>query len=281
MRRAATNGPDPGQARLAVAAPPSVLALIPLFLRGWKDAAAGDEAEAALVCRTRDGAFEILAPVLPGGRHIAASAFEAADTLASALAAMRVRAADVILPHAAALQAPSGLVLLFADSGGGKSTLALTLAASGWRLFGDDRLGVRRAQGRSIGIALGLTAKLRLPLPPSAAALSAFMTGRTHRRWASLAYLEPKPEEQAPAGATAPVSACLLLDRGGSAPALEPAHPARLIHMLAESAAAPWLAPTELMAAAAAHADLPAFHLRYGEAAEATDLLRARFGAGS
>lgn len=278
MRGAVVIGTDPGQARLAIIAPPAVRALIPLFLRDWRDAEPAEDVEAIVECRARARDFEILAPVLPGGRHITASALEAADTLASALAAMRVRAADVILPHAAAIEVPSGLVLLFADSGGGKSTLALTLAASRCRLFGDDRLGLRRAQGRSIGIALGLTAKLRLPPPPSAVALSAFLTGRTRRRWASLAYLDPKPEEQAPAGAVAPVSACLLLDRGGAAPALEPAHPARLVHALAESAAAPWLAPAELMAAAAAHADLPAFHLRYREAA---DLLRARFGAGN
>ncbi|HEX6102115.1 MAG TPA: hypothetical protein VF031_03620, partial [Alphaproteobacteria bacterium] len=263
---------------IAVSAPDSVLALATLFLHGWGALSPARDSEVAVRCAHVTDGFDIAASVLPGGRHRAASAFEAADVVASAVAALAIGGPEVILPHAAALASPAGLVLLFADTTGGKSTLALTLAAAGWRLFGDDRLGLRRAPTGSVGVALGLAPKLRLPLPASAKALSEFARKRVRQSWPSLAYLQLAPEEQAGPGTEAPVAACLLLDRGGGAPTLEPAHPARLVRALAESAAAPWLAPAEVMAAAAAHAGLPAFHLGYAEAAEAVPLLTERFG---
>jgi hypothetical protein len=266
---------------IAVSAPDGVLALTPLFLHGWRAMPAARDCEVAVRCTGVADGFEIAAPVLPGTRHRAASAFEAADVVASALAALAIGRPEVILPHAAALESPAGLVLLFADTTGGKSTLALTLAAAGWRLFGDDRLGLQRAPTGSVGVALGLAPKLRLPLPASARALSEFARKRVRQSWPSLAYLQLAPEEQAGPAAEAPVAACLLLDRSGGAPALEPAHPARLVRALAESAAAPWLAPAEVMAAAAAHAGLPASHLSYDEAADAVPLLTERFGHSS
>jgi hypothetical protein len=265
---------------VSVAAPAEVLALVPSFLHGWRCMPDPSGVAPALRCRSAGGGFEILAPVLPQGRHQAASAFEAADLVASALAALAIGGPGVILPHAAAAESPAGLVLLLADTTGGKSTLALTLAAAGWRLLSDDRLGLRREQRGASGIALGLAAKLRLPLPPSAEGLSRFIRGRVRQSWPSHAYLGLGPEEQALPGAQAPVAACLLLDRAGGPPKLEPAGPARLVRALAESAAAPWLSPAEVMAAAASHAGLPAFHLTYGEAATAAALLLERFGRG-
>jgi hypothetical protein len=263
---------------VTAAAPDAVLALVPLFLHGWRVVATGPDLEPAIRCRTQAEGFEILAPVLPGGRHLAATDFEAADVVASALAALAVAGPGMILPHAAAVESPAGLLLLLADTTGGKSTLALTLAAAGWRLFSDDRLGLRREGSGASGIALGLAAKLRLPLPHSAAGLSEFIRTRTRRSWPSLAYLQLGPGEQAEPGAQAAVAACLLLDRSGGAPMLEPAHPARLVRALAESAAAPWLTPSEVMRAAASHASLPVFHLRYADASPTVPLLFERFG---
>jgi hypothetical protein len=154
------------------------------------------------------------------------------------------------------------------------------LAAAGWRLFSDDRLGLRGEGRGASGIALGLAAKLRLPLPASAEALSRFIQGRVRQSWPALAYLGLRPEEQALPRTLAPVAACLLLNRRGGGPRLEPARPARLVRALAESAAAPWLSPAEVMAAAASHAELPAFHLTYAEAPAAAALLLERFGRG-
>jgi hypothetical protein len=265
---------------VSVAAPPAVSALMPLFLHGWSAVPDASGTKPAIRCRPLSEAFEIAAPALPGGHHRAATAFEAADVIASALAALAIGRPGVILPHAGAVESPAGLVLLLADTTGGKSTLALTLAAAGWRLFSDDRLALRRDGRSATGIALGLAPKLRLPLPPSAEGLSRFLRGRVLQSWPTLAYLGLGPEEQAAPGTEAPVAACLLLDRGGGAPRLEPARPAQLVRALAESAAAPWLSPTEVMAAAASHADLPAFQLSYAEAPAAAELLLERFGPG-
>lgn len=269
--------PAPGAPGFGVVAPGAVRSLVPLFLHCWHTMPEAGAAPVVL-CERGENGFAVIASVLPGGRHLASGPFEAADVVASALAVLAARGPGVILPHAAALESPLGLVLLFADTTGGKSTLALSLAAAGWRLFGDDRLGLRRERDGSIGMALGLAPKLRLPLPPSAAALAEFATTRTRRGWPNLAYLGLGPEEQAAAGVEAPVAACLLLDRGGGAPALGPARPPELVRLLAESAAAPWLGPAEVLTAAVSHAGLPAYHLHYAEAAEAVPLIIERFG---
>ncbi|HXV23421.1 MAG TPA: hypothetical protein VED46_04100 [Alphaproteobacteria bacterium] len=270
----------PGDASpISVCAPETVLAMIPSFLYRWQTAMPAIDAAPAIRCTFLDQRFEILASVLPEGRHLASSAVEAADIVASALAVLSVGGAEMILPHAAAVQGPAGLVLLFADTKGGKSVLALTLAAAGWRLFGDDRLGLRRGKGGSTGVALGLAPKLRLPLPDAATALKAFAGARIRQSWPSLAFLQLGAEEQAAAGVSARVAACLLLDRSGGAPALEPGRPAQLVRALAESAAAPWLGAAEVLAAAVAHADLPVLHLHYGEASKAAQVLLHRFGS--
>ena len=270
--------PGLGLPGLTLSAPEEVHEILPLFCHRWRRDPGCDLP--SVRCIEAEDGFHVEAAVLPQGRHRVAGAFEAADVAVSALAALAVGGEGVILPHAAALQAPAGLVLLFADTTGGKSTLALTLVAAGWRLFGDDRLALRREEGRSIGIALGLAPKVRLPLPASAAALAEFARPRTRRSWPSRAYLSLAPEEQAEAGCAVPVAACLLLDRSGGEAKLEPAPPARLVHALAESAAAPWLGPIELLTAAAAHAPLPVWRLGYGEAPDAARLLLERFGAG-
>lgn len=278
--REMTLAPSPDAPGLGVAAPAVVLSLLPLFLNRWL-LGLKTGGPPAVLCEHGEEGFTVFASVLPGGCHLARGPFEAADVVAAALAALAVRRPGVILPHAAALESPAGLVLLIADTGGGKSTLALCLAAAGWRLFGDDRLGLRRAGEDSIGIALGLAPKLRLPIPRSATALAEFTAARRRRDWPNLAYLDLGPEDQAPAGAEAQVAACLLLDRGGGAPALEPAAPPRLVHFLAESAAAPWLAPAEVLGAAVSHAGLTAYHLRYAEADAAVPILIESFGGRS
>jgi hypothetical protein len=270
--------PSSGKPVVTVCAPGAVRALIQTFLHGWELGPAQDGSAPAVACNATAQGFDLAAAVLPESRHRATSAWEAADVIASSAAALAFGGAGVILPHAAALLSPSGLVLLFADTTGGKSTLALTLATAGWRLFGDDRLAIRRAAGASVGAALGLAPKLRLPLPASAAELQAFVAPRLRRSGPSLAYLELRAREQAGPGMEAPVAACVLLDRSGGSPRLEPARPARLVRAPAESAAAPWLAPHEVLTAAAAHADLPVLRLRYGEAAEAALVLLRRFG---
>ena len=146
---------------MSVAAPAEVMALVPLFLHGLARHSRPVRCRAGAPLPVRGRGVRDSAPVLPEGRHRAATAFEAADVVASALAALAIGGPGVILPHAAAVESPAGLVLLLADTTGGKSTLALTLAAAGWRLFGDDRLGLRR-EGRA-------HPESRSALPPSCA----------------------------------------------------------------------------------------------------------------
>ena len=272
-----TFAPGQGLPVLTAEGPEEVLAALSLFLAGWTSTQARHAAP-EVICRREGDGYRVQAPVLPGGSHRAAGPEQAADMAASAIAALAVRAPGIILPHAGAVESPRGLVLLIADTTGGKSTLALTLAAQGWRLFGDDRLGLLREGERSTGVALGLAPKLRLPLPPGAAVLAAFAEARMARRWPSLAYLELRGGEQAPPGRRCPVAEALLLERSGGPARLEPAAAPQLVRSLAESAAAPWLGTAEVLAATMAHAALPVRRLVYGEAAEAAPLLLREFG---
>jgi hypothetical protein len=269
--------PAPAAAVLGVTAPRTVLSLVPTFLHRW-ESLPGQAIIPAITCQPVRQGIAVTASVLPGGRYLATDLVEAADVVAASLAALAVRGESVILPHAAAVESPAGLVLLLADTTGGKSTLALTLAAAGWRLYGDDRLGLYREDHRSIGIALGLAPKLRLPLPVSATGLAKFVGARASRKEATLTYLALGSEEQARAGMKAPVAACLLLERDGTQPLLEPAVPSQLVKILAESAAAPWLSAAEALVAAVSHGGLPCYRLRYAEAAEVGPLLMDQFG---
>jgi hypothetical protein len=270
--------PAANAAALGVTAPPAVLSQVPIFLHRWQTIPAANIA-AAITCRPNGMGMVVTAPVLPKGVCVAADAIEAADVVAASLAAIAVQGESVILPHAGAVESPAGLILLLADSTGGKSTLALTFAAAGWRLFGDDRLGLCRQHGQSVGIALGLAPKLRLPVPPSATGLADFAAARASRRETALTYLALGPEEQALAGTKATIAACLLLQRDGDGARLEPAAPPELVKMLAESAAAPWLSAGEVLGAAVSHAGLTCYRLHYAEAAEAVPVLLERFGS--
>ena len=147
--------PACGAAPIGVTGPQALLALVPTFLHGWEFRSAG-HAAAVIICRRGQNGIAITAPVLPGGVYATADLVEAADVVAAALAALAARGERVILPHAGAVEAAAGLILLLADTTGGKSTLALTLAAYGWRFFADDRLGLSAIERHPLELRLAL-----------------------------------------------------------------------------------------------------------------------------
>src|SRR5690554_4075240 len=66
--------------------------------------------------------------------------------------------------HCASVELNDRLVLFPENSKAGKSTLSVAFAAAGYKVFGDDVLGLT-AQGE--GVAMGVAPRLRLPLPDS------------------------------------------------------------------------------------------------------------------
>ncbi|ART80873.1 PqqD family peptide modification chaperone [Oceanisphaera avium] len=66
--------------------------------------------------------------------------------------------------HCASVEINQRLVLFPESSKAGKSTLSVAFAAAGYRLFGDDVLGLTE---NGEGVAMGVAPRLRLPLPAS------------------------------------------------------------------------------------------------------------------
>jgi hypothetical protein len=173
----------------------------------------------------------------PGGNEaLFDDAFAAADGLAGALIARLVtRRPDMICFHAGSALVGAGLVVLLGDSLAGKSSVALQLAAAGYRLFGDDRLAVRLEEGRPpAGACLGLTPKVRLPLPPDCGdRFAEYVESFTEMRDDNAAYLKLWEGEAAAFGEDAPLASFVILDRREAGPcALSPASRPEIVKAL-------------------------------------------------
>ena len=116
--------------------------------------------------------------------------------------------------HGAGIEIGGRLVVLPNYYRAGKSALTVCLAAAGARVFSDDILPLLPDGS---GMALGVSPRLRLPLPDRLGERSHRFIGR--RRGADnkqYLYVELEPHEQAPFGAAAPFGGFVLLDRHDS-----------------------------------------------------------------
>lgn len=217
----------------------------------------------------------------PQLRQSAASPLQTAAMLVDMLARQSLlqlgSCADL---HAGAAIVDGRLVVLPGASLAGKSTLALQLAARGHMLAGDDRLligplGAAAAGSRIEGMALGLNARMRLPLHPAAGAeFAAFVGARllsSPGLPSSIGFVRLQDGEAAGFGHRAPLAAFVLPERcesGGIA--LAPAASSQVMRLLLEQSHAPHLPVATLVAAARAMAEtVPAFVLRYDDSARA------------
>ena len=88
-----------------------------------------------------------------------------ACSLVGELVGRRLEAEPELLGlHCGSVEINNSLVVFPESSKAGKSTLTVAFAAAGYRVFGDDVLGLT-AQGE--GVAMGVAPRLRLPLPDS------------------------------------------------------------------------------------------------------------------
>lgn len=246
----------PPSAPVTVRNAEALLAQLTVFMGGWPIRRIGDGRTAAPDIDVVEVANDdILVRVNgPGGNEIACTdAFEAANALAGGLIACFVaRAPDRICLHAGAARIGTGLAILLGESLAGKSSVALQLAAAGYRLFADDRLAIEapKTEGAGTeGLCLGLMPKLRLPLPPdSGARFTDFVEGYTEIRDDEVAYLKLWDAEAATYGETAPVTALVVLDRRDDGPVrLEPESRAAMAKALLGNCFAPHIGAARLV----------------------------------
>ena len=210
----------------------------------------------------------------------AAEAAAAADGLASALVAAFIsRQADTVCLHAGSAQLGHGLVVLLGDSLAGKSSVALHMAAAGYRLFGDDRLAVHMADdGAATGLCLGLTPKVRLPLPADCGRRFAeYVDSFTEIRDEAVAYLKLWEGEAAVFLEQAPVVAFIILNRAETGEcSMVPATRPAIVKALLAQCFAPQIAPQDLVRALTGLASsVTGYELGFSHSGDAASLLTA------
>jgi hypothetical protein len=195
-----------------------------------------------------------------------------ADLLSHLAAA---RSPQLVELHASSVSIGGRLVLFVGPSLSGKSSLALQLAARGCRLFSDDRLLVgplHRSDAAPIGMALGLTPRVRQPPHPAAGALFAeFVARHAVKGGGNVGFVPLEGELLARFAETAPLGAVVLperRERGGVA--LRPAGAAAASRVMLEQLHAPSVSAADLLTAIRRLTGaLPAWHLQYDDSAQA------------
>lgn len=260
-----------------------LLAYLPYFIGGWDLRWAGAEAGTATpdvrVGVLADGGFRVTSSGPGGADFTFDNPYDAANGLAGALISVHVaRLPDTICLHAAAAVVGDGLVILVGDSFAGKSSVALHLAVLGNRFFGDDQIAVT-LDGSATGFCLGLTPKVRTPLPDdSGEAFREFVAEYTAMEGDGQVYLKLWEREAASFGETAPVRALVFLDRCDSGVAeLLPAARSAVVRSMVGTAFAPHLDSSRLVAGLTRLAGDVALHrLKFSSSREAAALLSRR-----
>lgn len=113
--------------------------------------------------------------------------------------------------HCGSVKIDGRLVLFPENSKAGKSTLSVAFAAAGYRVFGDDVLGLT-PQGE--GVAMGVAPRLRLPLPDSfSKEFVRYATEHAGPEDERYRFVLPKASHFADYNECSPVGAIVLLER--------------------------------------------------------------------
>ena len=260
-----------------------LLAQLPIFLGGWPcrrlDDADGRDMDIKIFVRP-DSQIEVYLTGPGALNTVFENEFDAADGLASALVAAFIsRQANTVCLHASSARLGPGLVVLLGDSLAGKSSVALHMAAAGYRLFGDDRLAVRMGDdGLAAGLCLGLTPKVRLPLPTDCGPRFAeYIDSFTEIQAATVAYLKLWEGEAAVFLEQSPIAAFIILNRAETgACAMVPASRPTIVKALLAQCFAPQIDAQVLVPALTDLASSVAgYELGFSHSGEAASLLTA------
>lgn len=151
------------------------------------------------------------APGLPGGLVLPTPVAAVCSLIADIVELFCARRTDLIGLHCGAVEVDGHLVVFPESHRAGKSTLMAAFAAAGCRVYGDDVLALTR-EGN--GTALGISPRLRLPLPNVAHSdLMAFAERHAGPEDDRYRYLSLPESGFATHGEQRPVAAIVLLER--------------------------------------------------------------------
>ncbi|WP_180978193.1 PqqD family protein [Halomonas urumqiensis] len=228
-----------------------------------------------------NGGYVQHAPGLRGGLVLPTPVAAVCSLIADIVAALCERRAELIGLHCGSVEIEGQLVLFPASHRAGKSTLTAAFAAAGCRVFGDDVLALT-AEGD--GMALGISPRLRLPLPdianPDLVAYAERHAGPEDPRYR---YLSLPEAELAAHGERRPIGAIVLLERDDTLcdPDLVTLAPGEgLLQLLCQNFSHD--VPTEALMTrfAPLMTRLPCLLLRYSEPLAAAQCLMARMTSG-
>lgn len=273
----------PPESEIRVGNAESLLAHLPFFLSGWPCRRLDDADRGALdiqIVERPDNKIEIDLTGPGATTALFDNEFDAADGLASALVAAFIeRQAGTLCLLASSAQFGPGLVVLLGDSLAGKSSVALHMAAAGYRLFGEDRLAVRTGDGgEAMGLCLGLTPKVRLPLPDDCGKRFAeYVDSFTEIRDDSAAYLKLWEGEAAVFLEQSPIAAFVLLNRAEAGTCeMAPASRLAILKALLAQCFAPHIKVQDLMPAVTDLAlGVAGYELNFSNSGDAAALLTA------
>lgn len=193
--------------------------------------------------------------------------------------AMLLDRPNLICLHGAGIEIDGRLVVFPNAYRAGKSLLTASLAAAGARVFSDDILPIDRNSRQ--GIAIGVSPRLRLPLPRTLGERSRrFIEGRSGGKNAQYLYVELEERLQAPFGEQSPFAGFVLLERRDGAPAtLEPVSDGETLKQLVlRNFARQIPAAASLDFLHGLVASSACYRLTYSVGDDAADVLMARFG---
>jgi len=253
---------------------------VSLFLTGWelREIDAAEFGVPDIEMATTSDGYIFHARGAGPAMHAGADSLDAANALAgAAIAAYIARDPVLMCLHGAGVQMSQGVIALAGDSGAGKSSVAMLLAARGHRLFGDDRVALAPV---TEAVALGLAPKLRWPLPPGAGASFARYVDERAAWWGEDAvYVHPHPGEAAMLGERAPLAGVIVLTRSEADEDLVTMAPSAAVRALLPHCFAPHLGAERIVEAFAAMArQVPVVRLSYTHSTKAADLLTKTYG---
>lgn len=201
-----------------------ILSPLPSVFRYWPFVeSAGPPADEPLITVRSDGTgYRLFAPWRANPPRYSNPVNLACGLAVNLNRAMLEEQDNYLCLHGAGLEIGGQLIVLPNYYHAGKSALTVCLAAAGARVFSDDILPLLPDGS---GMALGVSPRLRLPLPEGLGQRSLrFIEDRRGAVNSQYLYVELDPGEQAPFGTTARFGGFVLLDRRESGPArLSPA----------------------------------------------------------